>query len=220
MTAPTAPPSAPRSTHERSTDEGVRPDETIDLLVPLDGSAFARAVAPQVRKLFPADRTRLELLHVATPPLRDDELLWSPATLGPGAALYRPGLMGGDPAPHPLEEDEDERLDDYRAALREEMQREVEDFEAHGYRASATVVFGEPEIEIARTAEERGVDAVAMATHARSGVGRLLLGSVGKGVLERVSVPVLLFPATELGDELDGGGSAPDDDGNDDGSGT
>ena len=37
-------------------------------------------------------------------------------------------------------------------------------------------------------------DLIAMSTHGRGGVRRLLLGSVAEGVLRHATVPVLLFP--------------------------
>lgn len=43
-------------------------------------------------------------------------------------------------------------------------------------------------------ARERNISFVAMATHGRTGLRRLLLGSVAESVLRRCSVPVIVFP--------------------------
>ena len=43
-------------------------------------------------------------------------------------------------------------------------------------------------------AQEVGADCIAMATHGRSGLRRLLLGSVAEVVVRRSSVPVVLYP--------------------------
>ncbi len=43
-------------------------------------------------------------------------------------------------------------------------------------------------------AREQGHDLIAMSTHGRSGLGRLVLGSVAEAVLRHADVPVLLFP--------------------------
>jgi nucleotide-binding universal stress UspA family protein len=49
---------------------------------------------------------------------------------------------------------------------------------------------------------EHPVDLVAMATHGRSGVARMLLGSVADKVTRGAGVPVLLRrPAAETADE-------------------
>lgn len=44
-------------------------------------------------------------------------------------------------------------------------------------------------------AEVNGVDLIAMASHGRTGLRRLVMGSVAESVLRRASVPVLVFPA-------------------------
>ncbi len=46
-------------------------------------------------------------------------------------------------------------------------------------------------------AREHGVDLIAMATHGRSGVSRLLQGSVAESVLRHTHVPMLLYPEPE-----------------------
>ncbi|MHC4375514.1 MAG: universal stress protein [Planctomycetota bacterium] len=47
---------------------------------------------------------------------------------------------------------------------------------------------------IAQYAEEHNASLVALSTHGRTGVRRLVLGSVAEGVLRHSSVPVLCFP--------------------------
>ena len=52
---------------------------------------------------------------------------------------------------------------------------------------------------VARVAHEEGVDVVMMATHGRSGLARLVLGSVATATLQRADVPILLVrPSTML----------------------
>ncbi len=43
-------------------------------------------------------------------------------------------------------------------------------------------------------ATAHGVDVIAMATHGRSGVRRVLMGSVAEALLRRTHTPILLFP--------------------------
>ncbi|MBI3974085.1 MAG: universal stress protein [Chloroflexi bacterium] len=45
---------------------------------------------------------------------------------------------------------------------------------------------------IARLAREQHADAIAMATHGRSGLARIVLGSVATGVLQQACLPLLL----------------------------
>jgi nucleotide-binding universal stress UspA family protein len=52
--------------------------------------------------------------------------------------------------------------------------------------------------EILRTAQEVGCDLIVMGTHGRSGLGRLLMGSVAEAVLPRASCPVMVVKTPEL----------------------
>lgn len=57
--------------------------------------------------------------------------------------------------------------------------------------SEAMIVEQEPVDAIINTATEKQVDVIVMGTHGRSGLNRLLLGSVTEKVLHRASVPVL-----------------------------
>lgn len=52
---------------------------------------------------------------------------------------------------------------------------------------------GRPADEILVAAEESGADLIAIATHGRTGIGRLLFGSVAEAVLRRAPVPVFMI---------------------------
>jgi nucleotide-binding universal stress UspA family protein len=54
---------------------------------------------------------------------------------------------------------------------------------------------GEPVTEILQTAEATHCDLIVMGTHGRTGVGRLLMGSVAESVLRRAPCPVLTAKA-------------------------
>ena len=45
-------------------------------------------------------------------------------------------------------------------------------------------------------ADANGVDLIALASHGRTGLRRLVMGSVAESVLRRATVPVLVFPAS------------------------
>jgi nucleotide-binding universal stress UspA family protein len=55
------------------------------------------------------------------------------------------------------------------------------------------MVTGDPATEIVRVAEEEGVDLIVMSTHGRSGLTRVLMGSVAELVVRRAPCPVLTF---------------------------
>lgn len=66
-----------------------------------------------------------------------------------------------------------------------------------GFLVDVCVRFGEPAKEILEAAREAGADLIALATHGRSGIARLLHGSVASQVLRRAHVPVLLLREEE-----------------------
>lgn len=52
------------------------------------------------------------------------------------------------------------------------------------------LVVGDPAGEVVRVAEDEGVDLIVMGTHGRTGLRRLLMGSVAEAVLRRAPCPV------------------------------
>jgi nucleotide-binding universal stress UspA family protein len=58
-------------------------------------------------------------------------------------------------------------------------------------RLETKMVEGHPAETICRVAKEEGCDLIVMGTHGRSGLGRLLLGSVAEQVLREAACPVL-----------------------------
>jgi nucleotide-binding universal stress UspA family protein len=58
-------------------------------------------------------------------------------------------------------------------------------------RVSAVVRRGVPAEEIKRFAQEEGIDLIVMATHGRTGVRHMVMGSVAERVVRLCSVPVL-----------------------------
>ena len=73
--------------------------------------------------------------------------------------------------------------------------RRTREFWARHSRVVATqVVTGAPAQRIVEAAEEAQADLIVMSTHGRSGIGRLLYGSVAEAVLRGAQIPVLLIP--------------------------
>jgi nucleotide-binding universal stress UspA family protein len=58
-------------------------------------------------------------------------------------------------------------------------------------RVTHRLVEGAPVEEILHMAKETGCDVIVMGTHGRTGVGRVLLGSVAEGVVRKAPCPVL-----------------------------
>jgi nucleotide-binding universal stress UspA family protein len=57
------------------------------------------------------------------------------------------------------------------------------------------LVAGQPGLSILQVAEEEGVDMIVMGTHGRTGLSRLLMGSVAEEVVRKAKCPVLTVKA-------------------------
>ena len=54
-----------------------------------------------------------------------------------------------------------------------------------------TIEYGKPHDEILEYADSEGMDAIVMGTHGRSGVERVVIGSVAEKVVRRSGIPVM-----------------------------
>jgi nucleotide-binding universal stress UspA family protein len=85
--------------------------------------------------------------------------------------------------------------DDYYQRLHNELRR---------YQAPADVPVehllaeGDPVAEVLRVAREEKCDVIVLATHGRSGLRRLLVGSVAEQILRRAECPVLTLSEPAL----------------------
>jgi nucleotide-binding universal stress UspA family protein len=78
---------------------------------------------------------------------------------------------------------------DYLAEARADLQQhELPDAQVHAERRLER---GEPVTEILRVADEVRADLIVMGTHGRTGLERLLMGSVAEQVVRQASCPVL-----------------------------
>ncbi|MBI2462212.1 MAG: universal stress protein [Candidatus Rokubacteria bacterium] len=143
------------------------------VLVPLDGSERSAAVLPVVERLAGPLDFQIVLLHVLEP-------------IQPSAAAeIAPQL---------------EAVERRRRTQAEEYLRDLATaLEAKGIRAGLAVRAGSPTDAIRRHAQEEGFGLVAMATHGRTGLGRLLFGSIAEDVLRTVPQPLLLWKAPAPG---------------------
>lgn len=183
------------------------------VLIPLDGSRFSRQILPHVQSCLHPDDTNLILMRVSdqpaeeiTKPPRDDE-----RPDADEAPLRQPyGPPGARPQPEIQEElDEPERVparEFYDTQIEETVRQDLEvnlreegrPLRDAGFAVEEVVRFGKPADEIVLFVEDEGVDLIAMTTHGRSGLSKLIAGSVAEEVMRNVDVPVLVFrPAQE-----------------------
>jgi nucleotide-binding universal stress UspA family protein len=80
---------------------------------------------------------------------------------------------------------------------REELMAKLAKFELpdEGIAVEFVIADGEPGEEIVRVAKEHRCDLIVMGTHGRTGLSRLLMGSVAERVMRRAPCPVLTLKA-------------------------
>lgn len=64
--------------------------------------------------------------------------------------------------------------------------------ECAGLNVEEVITHGDAASEIVRVARERGVDLIVIASHGRTGLGRILFGSTAEAVVRHASCPVLV----------------------------
>ena len=136
------------------------------ILHPTDFSPASRPAFRKAIEMARKDRATLTLLHVMAPMIPAGNLYISPRTYDEWAAAATESAhkaMGG-------------LLERARAA---------------GVKAKSIVVMGTPADAIVRTARTRRAELIVMGTHGRSGLSRVLLGSVASRVIATAPCPVL-----------------------------
>jgi len=132
------------------------------ILVPLENSAYDRAILDHVSALAHACGAAVLLVHVAD---------------GWVARTYRQ-----------LSLRESEEMQRDRGYLDEVAAR----LAADGLEVDAVLAGGDPSREIVELAEREGCDLIAMSTHGHRFISDLLYGSVANEVRHRSTIPVLL----------------------------
>jgi nucleotide-binding universal stress UspA family protein len=64
--------------------------------------------------------------------------------------------------------------------------------ECSGLRVEEVIAHGDASSEIVRVAKERGVDLIVIASHGRTGLGRIFFGSTAEAVVRHAPCPVLV----------------------------
>jgi universal stress protein A len=135
------------------------------ILAPTDFSDYSKCAFDVAIDLARQNQARLLALHVVD-------------TLGAEDATY------GEVTTH-LEPDH------HRGLLLDDLSRHTRTI-AGDFPVESLLAEGEPAREIDRIVRERHCDLVVMATHGRSGLKRLLMGSVAEQVIRIVPCPVLI----------------------------
>jgi nucleotide-binding universal stress UspA family protein len=171
------------------------------ILIPLDGSIFSQQILPKVRDLFNPANDELILLRVASVP---QGLVGVPpqATAVQWPVPIYASHRDVELAKHPIYASQ--VWDSQVAMLENELRTDLLKLQQAGYTASTAIRFGEPAREILNLIIEEKVDLVAMTSHGRTGLSRLMFGSVTEEILREAPAPVLVLrPKAFPGEPLD-----------------
>ncbi|TFV97557.1 universal stress protein [Algoriphagus kandeliae] len=85
-------------------------------------------------------------------------------------------------------------IEGLHASARKHMGELILEYNSPNAEFHAEILEGTPSIQLAKLAEEKGVDLIIMGTHGISGIKKVLVGSTAVNVLKESSIPVLLVP--------------------------
>jgi nucleotide-binding universal stress UspA family protein len=155
-----------------------RPRAIQRILIPLDGSARSEAIVEQALALGQLVQAEYTLLRVVAPfVLGEAAFFTTPADFDPERTMRR------------------------QAEAQHDLDTLARRLQTAGAQVSTRVLITEQvAAAILEDASQHGIDLIAMSTHGRSGLARLLIGSVADKVLRGAETPLLLYRPRELGD--------------------
>ncbi len=146
------------------------------IVVPLDGSQLSHAALPVARGLAERTGASVTLVSVIDPP-RDFYITARDAS----SSRWKPADI--------------ERLASEEKRLQEYLDGVATTFE--NMRVATEVRLGQAAEEILEAAEASPQTIIIMASHGRTGLGRMLIGSVANRVIQASNMPVIVVKASE-----------------------
>lgn len=140
------------------------------ILVPLDGSERAEVILSHVVELARKFSAKVILLKAV-----EEKLVYS-GDLEVSAVIKK-----------------DEELARQNNTAESYLKGVQEKFEQQNIQVTTRIMRGQPVEVIIEIAKQENADLIAMASHGRSGLGRVFYGSVAAGILQRVDRPLLII---------------------------
>lgn len=140
------------------------------ILVPIDGSPTSLSAIEQAANLATTYHSEVTVLYVLTiDPFINIEYISSPTST------------------------QDDALNQTRNIIKTIMDEAQKKFLSYGLEVKTLIIEGqEVHKEITRVAEEQHVDLIVIGSHGRTGVRKLVLGSVTQKLLGETKLPVLV----------------------------
>lgn len=172
------------------------------ILIPLDGSDFGRQILPYIGRFFSPDMVSIVLFQVAQHPQGMTGRPSRPASAEVPVPMYETS-RDVEYMQHPVYASQE--MESELASVSDDLKREGEALVASGFEVTTAVRFGDPKVEITHYVIDENIDMVAMTTHGRSGVSRVIAGSVAGHVMRHALVPVIMLRPLEVGEASDDG---------------
>jgi nucleotide-binding universal stress UspA family protein len=151
------------------------------MLIPLDGSPLAEAILEPALALGMLTGTEYVLVQIIDPRAQPGDV----------QIEYAAGL-------------DDVVTEELRSAAEAYLGQVAATLRAQGYAVQTRVVIAEHTADtLLETAEASAADVIAMTTHRRGGLGRVLLGSVADSVVRGAATPVLLVRSQEIEEHVE-----------------
>lgn len=160
------------------------------ILVPNDGSQFCRQIYPHIAKFIAPEGTELILLRVGAHPEGMVGAPPRPAAINSSVSMYDTHY-DAQMAAHPIYASQ--AYDSAEAEIKRVMLDDAHELEEAGYQVKIEVRFGDRAEEIIKYVEYNPVDMVAMTTHWRTGIQKLIFGSVAQQIAGRLDIPILMI---------------------------
>lgn len=158
---------------------------TRTIVVPMDGSETAESVLPHVSTLAKQraiEAVTVNLIRVCDPPI--------------APSYYSPELSG---VPLNWGEFMEQEMTRCKQTASDYLGNIAKQLDDQGIKAESTILVGKAADEIIDFACKNPFSIVVMATHGRTGLSRLVFGSVTESVLQAVSNPILLTKPEHAG---------------------
>ena len=154
------------------------------IVVPLDGSPLAEAVLPHAVALAQALGAEIHLVEVV--PL-ETELV--------NMGFMDPGYLGALAIPDM--ESLTRAMEGRASQANQYLQAKAAELQQQGLRTHTAILRGDPAGQVIQYAGEGDAALITISSHGRSGISRIVFGSVAGKVVRHAGIPVLVITPRE-----------------------